>query len=476
MAEVFISYSRHDQNSAQAVRERLAGLGHRVFLDTDRRVGLLPGDDWRDRLSAELRRADALVALVSSHSAASQWCTVEISTAKEQGKRILPLTCTAESSPLPLLGGIQHFDWLADPEGAIERVHAALRALDTEGPAGSPVGASPYPGLEAFDAHTAWAFVGRSAEIRALADLFRSPQVSSDGDMVVVLGPSGCGKSSLVRAGLLPALLEEGQWWTLPPLPPSDDPIGALGRAFAEAGRDLGLDWTTDEIAQRLRNAPAPRAGEERAVVDESPVAALATTLLAAAPRGYRKRLIIVLDQLEELLARASRPAQDSLARLILSPMPGPVSLVGTLRSDSLAVLQDSPLRAPRQHLFTLDPIRPSMLPTIVSEPARRAGYKVPRDLLNTLVADTGEGDALPLLAFTLNQLADGLGPGDELSMNRYTALGGVSATLGRQADLALRSRIGQGRRRDDVLASLLHLVLVDDERRPVRKAVPRPT
>ncbi|MGH3806233.1 MAG: hypothetical protein ACRDRU_06285 [Pseudonocardiaceae bacterium] len=42
------------------------------------------------------------------------------------------------------------------------------------------------------------------------------------------------------------------------------------------------------------------------------------------------------------------------------------------------------------------------------------------------LVADTNSGEALPLLAFTLAQLADGVGRGERLSQQRYDQLGRV--------------------------------------------------
>jgi hypothetical protein len=46
-------------------------------------------------------------------------------------------------------------------------------------------------------------------------------------------------------------------------------------------------------------------------------------------------------------------------------------------------------------------------------------------DLVARVVADTDSGEALPLLAFTLAQLADGLGRGGQLSQQRYDQLGG---------------------------------------------------
>jgi hypothetical protein len=74
----------------------------------------------------------------------------------------------------------------------------------------------------------------------------------------------------------------------------------------------------------------------------------------------------------------------------------------------------------------------------VIQGPARLAGIAVAEDLVARVVADTDSGEALPLLAFTLAQLADGLTRGDHLSRARYDQLGGVQGALTRQADAAL--------------------------------------
>ena len=91
------------------------------------------------------------------------------------------------------------------------------------------------------------------------------------------------------------------------------------------------------------------------------------------------------------------------------------------------------------------------------------------------LVADTGSGDALPLLAYTLEQLVDGVRRGGRLLMSRYEQLGGVHGTLTRQADRALAEAMAfGGRSRDQVMGGLLHLVTVDEDGRPIRWRVRR--
>jgi hypothetical protein len=91
------------------------------------------------------------------------------------------------------------------------------------------------------------------------------------------------------------------------------------------------------------------------------------------------------------------------------------------------------------------------------------------------LVTDTDTGEALPLLAFALEQLADGVGRGGHLSATRYEQLGGVQGALVRQAEGALADACAaSGRSTGEVIGGLLRLVTVDEQGRPTRWRVDR--
>jgi Novel STAND NTPase 1/WD domain, G-beta repeat/WD40-like Beta Propeller Repeat len=124
---------------------------------------------------------------------------------------------------------------------------------------------------------------------------------------------------------------------------------------------------------------------------------------------------------------------------------------------------------------FPLRPLARELLPLVIEGPARLAGLRVDAELVGRMVEDTKSGEALPLLAFTLNQLAAGLSRGDELSAERYDELGGVQGTLASQANAALvAARSMTGRTQAEVLAGLLQLVTVDEHGRPSRRRVDR--
>ena len=63
---------------------------------------------------------------------------------------------------------------------------------------------NPFPGLRCFLSEEDYLFFGRHEQIEDLLRRLRSNR------LVAVVGTSGSGKSSLVRAGLLPAVLGGG--------------------------------------------------------------------------------------------------------------------------------------------------------------------------------------------------------------------------------------------------------------------------
>jgi WD40 repeat protein/energy-coupling factor transporter ATP-binding protein EcfA2 len=380
--------------------------------------------------------------------------------AQARGSRLLPLRAEPAADH-PLLAGISHIDLAQDPAATCAALIAALHRVDAAGGAGWPDDRSPFPGLRPFESDQHRVFFGRAEEIKALTELVR---FAAEGTALVVVGPSGCGKSSLVRAGLLPVMAAEPGWRTLPPILPGADPVGALARELAAAARRIGLDWTVQQVERRL---------------DGGGLTPLADELLLADPDGPQRRLLVVVDQFEELLTQTP-PAQRARFAALLRPVSTgpkyPVRVVATLRPEFVdQVLADPELAVLPTRVYPLRPLRREALRLVIEKPARLAGIEVEAHLVARLVEDTDSGDALPLLAFTLAQLAEGVSRGGQLSIARYEQLGGVQGALTRQADVALVEAVGAvGRDREEVIAGLLRLVTVDEQGGPTRWRVRR--
>lgn len=460
MARVFVSYSAKDRALAGEVRRWLDDDSHEVFLDQDPRDGIALGEQWRQRLHERLRWADAVICVVTSAYLASTWCSAEVAIAQSRGSRLLPLRAEPEVTH-PLLSDLQHTDLAPDPGAARAVLAEALRRVDAVGGSGWPDDRSPFPGLSPFDVTRHRVFFGRSEEVKQLVVLLRSAAERARGAALLVVGPSGCGKSSLVRAGLVPAMASESGWRTLRPILPGADPVGTLAWELAAAARRIKLDWTAEYVHHQL---------------GKGGLAGLAKELLLADPAGPQQRLLVTVDQFEELITQAGSDQRAYFAELLQAALTGPVQVVGTLRPEFLdQLLGNSQLATLSTDIFPLRPLHREALRVVIEGPARLAGIDVEDHLVARLVNDTASGDALPLLAFTLARLADGIGRGGQLSSTRYDRLGRVQGALTSQADAALTDALTtSGRSRDQVIAGLLRLVTVDEQGHPTRWRVLR--
>ncbi|MEO7196760.1 MAG: TIR domain-containing protein [Pseudonocardiaceae bacterium] len=457
MAHVFISYATPDRVIADEVSEWLRAAGHEPFLDHDLRAGIDAGEDWEQRLYRELRAVDAVIGVVTSSFLASNWCSAELGIASARGCRLIPLR--AEAGVVhPLMRRLQYVDYLADRRQARDRVLQTVRLLD-DGSGTWREGDNPFPGLEPFTAALSAVFFGRAAEAREVGNRLRA--LGGTGGMLAIVGPSGCGKSSLLNAAVAPLLSGDPAWLAVPTLLPGTDPLPELARALAITANRLELGWSAGEVRSRLE------AGTDglRRVADD---------LLARAPGTHQRRLLLLLDQAEELFIRTVPAAVARFTELLRNAVAGPVQIVAVTRSEFLDDLRRLPaLAGKRLEAYVLAPLDREMLRDVIEAPAKVARLRLDDGLAAVLVADTGGGEALPLLAFTLRQLADGLPAGATLSLSRYRELGGVQGALAQHADAALTAAArSSGLTEREVLNGLTRLVTVDETGRRARRRI----
>jgi WD40 repeat protein len=457
VANVFISHSSADIGWAEQIHRWVSEDGHKAFLDSDKDDGIVAGDEWRARLYERLRWAGAVICVVTPPYLASPWCAAEIGAAQALGSEILPVRASSEPLDDRLLTSKQYVDVARDPAGARDRLRLRLSIIDGAGGWGWPDDASPYPGLRPFQLGEHRVFFGRGGEIKEITERLRSPAERGERAVLTVVGPSGCGKSSLVRAGVLPRIAGGEEWLTVPPIVPGSDPMGNLVRAIASLVRERHIDFDVASLRMNLQH---------------SGLKAVATDLLVAARADSQCKLLIVIDQFEELLTQTEPRDRAAFVETIEPTLGGPVQALATMRPEFLdpaskdADLSKLPLR--------IQPVRPlatDALREVIEQPAEVAGLSFEDDLVTRLVTDTGSGDALPLLAFTLEQLADGVRRGGQLTHQRYDEIGGVRGALQRQADAAMKEACNKaGVTRGQVISALLDLVTIDVEGRPTKR------
>jgi WD40 repeat protein len=437
MRAIFISHSSSDRQWAERLAVWLRELGHHaLFLDFDPQNGIPAGRDWDKELHHQLRRCRAVIALLSAHFVASEWCKGEAWIASNLGKSLFPVKVGACELP-QMLDRFQAIDLTTNPDEGLARLARGLVAAGLD-PGSSfnwdPV-RPPYPGLMAFQEADAGVFFGRDREIQESLDRLHNLRRFGGKALLVLLGASGCGKSSLVRAGIVPRLRRDRQaWLVLDPFRPGDDPFNELAEVLASAFQALG------------ETPPAP---------PETLLSLNREVQVLRRCSGQRQAtVVVVIDQFEELLAaRESRigplagesaagvdpaPAERFLAdlRQVCADGDGRLLVIATLRSDVLGTFHAHPalVGLPFDDL-TLGPMQSSAYAQVIAGPAEVADLQMEPGLVERLVADTCTGDALPLLAFTLRELWERHGRNGDLTLLEYESLGGLEGSVQRAAD-----------------------------------------
>ncbi len=472
MSSVFISHSEEDQDWATRLLAWLEDLNHHsVFLYLHEYYGIRGGTNWEQKVYTELRHSGAFIAVLSRDWAKSKWCFAEKAQARALGKYIIPLLLDdsdvdsefPDTQIIKVRGMALH--------EAKKRFELALKEAPLSVSFSWNHNRPPYPGFHAFCEADAGVFFGREEEAEECIDtLRRLDRFSRDAArMLLILGPSGSGKSSLMRAGVIPRLRRStGEWVIIDPFIPRGDAMEELAKALAQG---LGADWKIirDEIVQASASeVPDPTALFER-VSD-----------LQMKAGHNESRVLIPLDQTEEIFAYETGESPFlRLLRSILERDKSRIVVVATMRSDAFDRLQQHPaLRGfSAFEVIHLNLMPVERFPELVEKPALRSHLKVEqRDeirLIDRIVTDAKTDDALPLLAFTLQELYRlASRAGDRmLKIDDYIALGSLEGVVRTTAEHELNASNASPEEKEAFFQSFIpHLIDIDDDGHYLRR------
>ncbi len=372
------------------------------------------------------------------------------------------------------------------------------------------LGECPYPGLVAFGEDDVEIFHGRekaSAQLAAVvAERLSGPS------MLVVTGASGAGKSSLLRAGLLARLgrgrlpgTPEAAHWPRLVMTPTADPLTELAVHLAALA---GIDAVT--LADTLAAAP-----QRAHLVVRQAVAKHLEEHHRSAQQAQRARLILVVDQFEEIFTLAANSTRSSpsaadqhdavatpsadarreafvsvlhaAAHIPAGPDGSPAALVVLgIRGDfwDRCAVYPQLLGALEAGPFTVWPMSEPELRRAITGPAHAAGLHLEAGLVDLVLGElrthtpglirtglqVGEG-ALPLLSQAMRAAWDNR-EGDRLTRHGYGSGGGIAHAVQTSAEAAYTSLPPA---QQDLTQQLMHqmtVVLPDGQsaRRPVTR------
>ncbi|MFG1783813.1 TIR domain-containing protein [Rhodococcus oryzae] len=486
MSRVFITYSSRDRRRAIALKrwlaEREPGLAREIFLDVDVDTGLPLGIRWKDALRRAKDRCEAVIVLLSAAWESSHECKLEYRHAEDLNKpvfvvRLEPMESgeiTREWQRCDLFGdgpqteaslgdGSEPVVFLTD---GLERLRTGLRATGVGAeyfpwpPPGDP-NRAPYRGWEPFEEVDAAVYFGRDAQIIDGLDRLRGIRNTGVESLFVILGPSGVGKSSFLRAGLLPRLRRDDRNYLLLDIvrPERNALTGDSGLAQSIHAMRVRLGLTRPTLGE-IKAACPDGVDRLREWLLEAQQAAGAR-VLDLPPDAPAPALILPVDQAEELFGvdagMQARQLLSLLTRLMRDANGDRVSMfvVLTIRADLYEAWQTAPeLAGLKSAVFgELKPMPPTQFKEVVVGPVRRAGetgrrLRVEPALVDRLLEECGQGaDTLPLLSLTLSRLYRDYGGDADLTLDEYTAMGGMSRVVQTEIDSALSAEPGERQR-----------------------------
>ena len=301
---------------------------------------------------------------------------------------------------------------------------------------------NPYVGLRSFTKEENSIFFGRKRSIEKIKKIISEKiSQSNDATSVFILGESGSGKSSIIRAGLIPNIIESGFNGNYDWSEPYDFTVSQFrGNVYSEIVKKLA-----DAFPDMSKTAIG------RDLIDNKEINFnyLPDCLVS------KKSTIFFIDQFEELFTDPLITEEErirSLALLHGIAASHKVWMFFSMRNDFYHKFTTYPtlLELKRESLlYDLPRMSNSEFQEIVEEPAKKAGLTweiIKGESLNKqIINDISSGiDELSLIEFALSELYNLKDENNQLTFDAYNDIGGVNGAVIKYVDNFYNSLTGE--------------------------------
>ena len=309
---------------------------------------------------------------------------------------------------------------------------------------------SPYLGLASFTAETSKNFYGRKKLVESLLQ-----ELEKD-NLIFLLGASGSGKSSLVKAGMIPKLIQSNinkKPFIELSFVPSDDPFGYFFEKLPIPPSEKINLYEKSEIYNNKVNLHS---------------------IIERVRLGKNDSWLIFIDQFEEILTTTSKEEGllfiqflDNLIGSLRKSQDNSIKLILAMRTDFLDQFMNAfpdfvvTIQSDGSKPFSyITPMTDRELKLVIKNPAATHGVNVEQDLIEEMIGDfRGKSRSLPLLQYTLDLLWEKDDLTDRLlNQETYEDIGKVGGALQQQAEKIYQyfESQGQGKAVESIFIQLV--------------------
>ena len=341
---------------------------------------------------------------------------------------------------------------------------------------------SPFRGLNSFELEHEEIFFGRREQIHQIRANFLD-LISKNRPFLLIIGASGCGKSSLLKAGVLPYLLQPDvdkdvdtiRHAIFKPNDNQNDLIyslaNAIFKAFQEEFKFFG--YTPNKLKEiftkssRYSINPIKRAinkiKERKNLIQDAKV-----------------RVVLVIDQFEEIFtnrAFLNKEREQFINLIDAFVKSGFIWVLGSMRSDFIKhtddILKLKELLKHQDSKYLLSFPSISQTRELIVRPAYEAGLRYERKdgkgldevLLESMKKN---GTSLPLLEYVLEELYLSRTKDNILTFEAYEKMGQIEGAIGQKAE-AIYSSLALNEQK--ALDSLIRMLVVITDNKNIQKS-----
>lgn len=309
---------------------------------------------------------------------------------------------------------------------------------------------NPFPGIRSFETEESHLFFGREDQVETVISTLEQTH------FLAIVGTSGSGKSSLIKAGVIPAILKGGingyTNWDISVFKPGYRPVSSFAIEYTHLYNEK-LRPSHDgfiesgQVEWQLRT-------QQQAIAD-------AHRKLGAEP------WLIVIDQFEEIFRYRNQADIENgknemlifinlFLEFINKQKPDiPVYILLTLRSDFLDSCAELPglTEALNKGHFLIPQMAPKSLKDAIVKPVKEGGDKISDELVERLLSDLGDRpDQLPVMQHALmrawnywrqTQIGD-----QPLELIHYEAVGTINSAISLHAEEIFSQLKSDGQRK----------------------------